>query len=108
MPYKGRRINHVFRIDPEQVKRAVSPRCFYEAELIGETITGARKWIQARCPFHGPDRHPSFSINMQTGGFRCFACGLRGRDIIEFLMQRDGLTFRDALEQLAHEWGVAS
>jgi hypothetical protein len=36
-------------------------------------------WVSTRC-FAGthPDRHPSARVNLRSGGFRCFKCGVRG------------------------------
>src|SRR5947207_461009 len=52
------------------------------------------------CCFHAPDKRPSLCINKRDGRFYCFSCGAKGGDIIDFLMQRDGLTFRQACERL--------
>lgn len=32
----------------------------------------------AACPFHSPDKHPSWSVNIRTGLHNCFSCGARG------------------------------
>jgi DNA primase len=45
-------------------------------------------------------------VNLDSGAFRCFACGARGADILAFAMQRHGLGFRDALDRLGREWGL--
>lgn len=37
----------------------------------------------SKCPFHGDDR-PSFAVNLQTGAYNCFACGERGKDVLDF------------------------
>lgn len=57
------------------------------------------------CPFHD-ERTPSFAVFPQSGTWRCFgACGIGG-DIFSFLMQRENLEFREALEMLAAEVGI--
>jgi DNA primase len=38
---------------------------------------GSREWISATCPFHD-DSHPSFAINVETGVYKCQACGAAG------------------------------
>lgn len=50
------------------------------------------------CPFHS-ERTPSFTV-LDTQGFaHCFGCGWNG-DIIRFVMQADGLAFRDACDAI--------
>lgn len=39
-------------------------------------ITGDE--AKAPCPFHSPDRHPSWYINLRSGLYHCFSCGARG------------------------------
>lgn len=56
------------------------------------------------CPFHQEDT-PSFNVNPQEGLYHCFGCKAGG-DIFTFVMQMEGLTFSEALEQLAHRAGV--
>lgn len=57
------------------------------------------------CPFHG-ERTPSFIVFPHTGTWRCFgACGIGG-DVFTFLMQKENVDFREALQMLAREVGV--
>jgi P4 family phage/plasmid primase-like protien len=59
-----------------------------------------------RCPFHSPDNNPSFYVVPAKGIYHCFACGASG-DVIEFLMEQEGLDFKAAAERLnggAIEW----
>lgn len=51
----------------------------------------------ALCPFH-PDKHPSFYIKNNFGF--CFACGWNG-DTIKFLMEKNGLNFKEAVKHLS-------
>lgn len=59
----------------------------------------------AVCPFHN-DRGPSLSISDEKGLFHCFGCGKSG-NVITFLMEYENIPFKEALEQLAREAGVA-
>ncbi len=60
---------------------------------------------KACCPFH-QERTPSFVVFPDTGTWRCFgACGTGG-DIFSFLMQKENMDFREALQFLAQEAGV--
>ena len=52
----------------------------------------------APCPFH-EETKPSFSVN-PDGYFYCFGCQKHG-DIFDFWMEYHGVTFREALNQLA-------
>lgn len=75
-------------------------------ELTPETIEQARQYpiesfIEVKrgvalCPFHD-DNHPSMGI--KNNRFHCFACGAKG-DVIEFMMKREGLSFKDAVIKL--------
>jgi DNA primase len=56
------------------------------------------------CPFHG-EKTPSFYVVPDKRIFHCFGCGATG-DAIRFLMQADGRSFRDAVEELARDAGV--
>lgn len=51
------------------------------------------------CPFH-KERTPSFEVNDTKGQYYCHGCGKRG-DAITFLMEGEGMTFRQAFETLA-------
>ena len=51
------------------------------------------------------EKTPSFTVNDQKGFYHCFATAEHG-DIFTFLMQTQGLTFYEAVEQLAQEAGM--
>jgi hypothetical protein len=69
-------------------------------EVIGEHVElrKAGKESKGSCPFHA-DKSPSFTVNEDKGLFHCFGCGASG-DVIDFVMQLDGLNFRDAAQYL--------
>lgn len=62
-----------------------------------------RNWV-GLCPFH-EEKTGSFTVNQEKQLFKCFGCGVGG-DVFEFIMKIEGLSFREALEQLAAEAGV--
>ncbi len=56
------------------------------------------------CPFHA-ERSPSFQVVPARGFYHCFGCGKHG-DAFTWLMDREGMTFPEALEQLARAAGI--
>jgi len=56
------------------------------------------------CPFHS-EKTPSFIVNEEMGLYKCFGCGAGG-DVIKFLMEIEGIEFREALERLADRVGI--
>jgi len=56
------------------------------------------------CPFH-KDTHPSLYVNPAKQIFKCFACGAGGT-VFTFVQLREGLTFPQAIERLAHRAGI--
>ncbi|NJM30880.1 MAG: DNA primase [Rhizobiales bacterium] len=58
----------------------------------------------ACCPFHG-EKSPSFHVEDRKGRYHCFGCKVSG-DIFTFLVEKEGLKFPEAVEQLAMEAGL--
>ncbi len=58
----------------------------------------------ARCPFHD-DRKPSLQINPDRQIWKCYVCDVGG-DIFSFVMQKEGVTFPEALRLLADRAGI--
>lgn len=57
------------------------------------------------CPFH-EEKTASFNINPAKQFFHCFGCGTGG-DVFKFISQIEGLSFPEALRQLAEKAGVS-
>ncbi len=74
------------------------------AALVGRRVKLARAGRQwkACCPFHG-EKSPSFYV--YDDHFHCFGCGAHG-DAVAFVMQSQGASFPEAVEQLAGEAGL--
>ncbi len=56
------------------------------------------------CPFH-KEKSPSFHVNAEKGFFYCFGCQAGG-NVISFVQQVDGLTFPEAVRELAERAGI--
>src|SRR3546814_9830359 len=74
--------------------------------LIGRTvkITRAGREYKACCPFHN-EKTPSFTINDEKGFYHCFSCSAHG-DAIRWMTDQRGLSFMDAVKELAAEAGM--
>ena len=57
------------------------------------------------CPFHG-EKSPSFSVSPAKQFYHCFGCGKNG-NAISFLMDHAGMTFVEAVKDLAQQYGLA-
>ena len=56
------------------------------------------------CPFHD-DKSGTFNVNPARNIFKCFSCG-KGGDPVKFLMERDHITYTEALRFLAKKYGI--
>ena len=77
-----------------------TPEEFYTTEING-LLEYQNSWAWGCCPFH-PDSNPSFTVNLETGAFRCMSsnCGVRGGNIVSFVSQLYGIGYREALNYL--------
>jgi DNA primase len=76
------------------------------SEVVGRRVKlkrAGREW-KGISPFN-KERTPSFTVNDQKGFFHDFSSGKHG-DIFDFLVETEGLTFPEAVEQLASMAGL--
>jgi DNA primase len=76
-------------------------------DVVGRKVRLIRRGHEASglCPFHN-EKSPSFTVSEDKGFYHCFGCGAHG-DVIGFVMNSDGLDFRNAVEKLAAEAGLS-
>jgi len=65
----------------------------------GLKLTGNGLWRLAVCPFHN-DTKPSLGVNVESGAFKCHACGAKGGDLVAFHQLKYSMGFIDACKAL--------
>ena len=60
--------------------------------------------LSGLCPFHA-EKSPSFTVSPSKQFYHCFGCGANG-DAIRFLTEYSGMTFIDAVKDLAQQVGM--
>ena len=70
---------------------------YVELKRAGRNLKGRSPW--------GPDKTPSFMVSPEKGIWHDFSAG-KGGDIFTFVMEVEGISFKEALEKLAHQAGV--
>jgi DNA primase len=75
-------------------------------EIIGDVVELKKRGSRylGLCPFHN-EKTPSFIVSEDRGIYKCFGCGEYG-DVFTFYMKYKGLTFVEAMEELAKRYGI--
>jgi DNA primase len=75
-------------------------------EIVGDVVRlkKAGKNYLGLCPFH-TEKTPSFSVSPDKQIFHCFGCG-EGGNIFSFLIKYDGVSFPQAVRQVARRYGI--
>ena len=76
-------------------------------EVVGRHVQLKKAGINHKglCPFHG-EKSPSFIVSPTRQTYHCFGCGAHG-NAVGFLMEHAGLSFPDAVRDLAQQVGLA-
>ncbi len=90
---------------PPEIIEEIKYRCDIEDVISGYVnLKRAGSNLNGLCPFHS-ERTPSFTVFPATKSFYCFGCGAGG-DVITFIMKRENIDYRAALELLAARAGI--
>src|SRR5438477_9643056 len=86
----------------EQLKSSV-----YIVGVVGEYVrlrkSGTNRYM-GLCPFH-TEKSPSFTVHVVHQFYKCFSCGAGG-DVVKFVMEKEGISFYEALKSLAERHGI--
>jgi DNA primase len=85
----------------ERIRQAVDI-----VDVVGEQLQLRRqgRFYVGLCPWHD-DSRPSLQVNPDRQSWKCWVCNVGG-DIFSFVMQREGIDFREAMEMLAQRAGI--
>ncbi len=88
--------------DKERIRQAVDI-----VDLVGSHMQLRRQGRNyvALCPWHD-DSRPSLQVNPERQSFKCWVCDIGG-DVFSFVMQMEGVEFREAMQMLADRAGIA-
>ena len=76
-------------------------------DVIGEDVELKKKGSNYKgcCPFHN-DSNPSFYVSTVKEVWKCFSCGKGGHGAVSYLMEKEGMTYMEALRSLAKRAGI--
>ncbi len=75
-------------------------------EVVGDYVTLKKRGANliGLCPFHD-EKTPSFYVSPAKGIYKCFGCG-KGGHAVNFLMDKELMTYPDALRHLAKKYNI--
>ena len=83
-------------VDTRALLERVDLAALIECDL-GQPARREGRWLKWTCPFHDDGKTPSLGV--AGNRWKCFGCGRSG-DAIDWLREREGLTFREACKRL--------
>lgn len=78
-------------------------KAIYSGHVKKVQVTGSK--LLGLCPFH-PDKNASFSADLKTGQFQCFACGKAG-NFLTFYAELNGVDTKEAYKRICEEHGLS-
>ena len=77
------------------------------SDIVGRRVKLSKKGDEygGLCPFHN-EKTPSFTVNDAKQFYHCFGCGAHG-DVIKFISETEGVSYKDASIKLAEQKGIA-
>jgi DNA primase len=96
--------HHLSNHLPKHLVEAVRQKASILEFFPRSSLRRSGKEFLTRCPWHD-DHSPSLTINPQRNRVHCFVCD-RGADAIGWLQDRQGLTFAEAVQELAGRYGI--
>jgi len=75
-------------------------------EVVGDYVALKKRGANliGLCPFHD-EKTPSFYVSPAKGICKCFGCG-KGGNAVNFLMEKEAMTYPDALRFLAKKYNI--
>lgn len=75
-------------------------------EVVGDYVALKKRGVNliGLCPFHD-EKTPSFYVSPVKGICKCFGCG-KGGNAVNFLMEKEAMTYPDALRHLAKKYNI--
>ena len=92
---------------------AIPQSCLQELLARADVVEIVGRYVQLKkggvnfsglCPFHA-EKSPSFTVSPSKQFYHCFGCGKNG-NAISFLMEHAGMTFIEAVKDLAQQYGM--
>ncbi|MGD8560882.1 MAG: DNA primase [Desulfarculaceae bacterium] len=76
-------------------------------QIVGSRVRLVKKGkdFWGLCPFHS-DSDPSFKVDREKGTWYCFGCS-EGGSVFNFIMKDEGLSFPEAVREVASRCGIA-
>lgn len=77
------------------------------SDIVRQSVVLTKKGAEYSgiCPFHD-EKTPSFTVNDAKQFYHCFGCGAHG-DIVKFVSETSGLTYKEAAIKIANDNGIA-